>query len=111
MVRWPWLTLIALAGVGLVSLALFLAWPAPRSCQPRTDDPQGYLYKICRYVQEKNLDVLPGDSTRYGIKRLEERTENGRPVIWVFLDCCYMGDIAIIDPATGEVIDFRLGAK
>jgi hypothetical protein len=36
---------------------------------------------------------------------------NGRSVILIFLNCCYLGDVAIVDAATGEVIDFRLGAK
>lgn len=31
--------------------------------------------------------------------------------VWVFLTCCYLGDVAILDAATGEVIEFHVGAK
>jgi hypothetical protein len=36
---------------------------------------------------------------------------DGRSVILIFLNCCYLGDVATVDVETGEVIDFRLGAK
>ena len=49
---------------------------------------------------------------------LEADRAVGRPhvdqrlvVVLVFLNCCYLGDVAIVDAETGEVIDFRLGAK
>lgn len=85
---------------------------APRDCAPRQDDPQGYLLAVCQYIQTHQIDVSPADPTAYHIKRVEERTDaQGRPVVWLFLDCCYLGDIAIIDPATGTVLDFRAGAK
>jgi hypothetical protein len=88
-----------------------IVFAPPRPCQPRTDDPQGYLYKTCLYVRDNQIDVSPADPTQYSIKRIEEGEENGREVVWVFLNCCYLGDIAIIDKETGEVIDFRVGAK
>jgi hypothetical protein len=80
-------------------------------CEPRQDDPEGYLFKICLYIQEKQIDVSPADPTNYHIKRIEEHTESGREVLWVFLNCCYLGDIAVIDKATGEVIRFQVGAQ
>jgi len=75
------------------------------------DDPDGYLLKLCTYVQLRQIDVRPADPTEYRIKRVEERDQNGRRVVWVFLNCCGMGDIGVIDKATGEVVDFRAGAK
>jgi hypothetical protein len=100
------------AGVVILSLLLLYLFIAPpAACKPRQDDPQGYLFKICSYIQEKQINVSPADPTRYEIKRIEERVENGRPVVWVFLNCCYLGDIAVIDKASGDVIQFRVGAQ
>ena len=110
--NWHWL--VAVSSVILVLIAgvlIFTRTSAPAECQPRDDDPQGYLFKICTHLQANEIDVTPGDPTRYRIKHMEERTENNRTVVWVFLDCCYMGDIAIIDKASGEVIDFRVGPQ
>jgi hypothetical protein len=108
--KWLWLVGLGLLGIAGVTV-MFLVQPATRTCQPRTDDPEGYLLKICQYIQERDLDVSPADPTNYHIKRIEERAEKGRAVLWVFLDCCYLGDIAVIDKASGEVIEFRVGAK
>lgn len=80
-------------------------------CPPRPDDSTGYLVTICRYIQNKGLNVDPANPAEYQIKQVEERTENGRAVVWVFLNCCYLGDIAVIDKDSGQVIDFRVGAK
>jgi len=110
--RWRWVGIIGLVGLTLiVGVVIWLSRPAPRLCQPRTDDPQGYLFKICTYLQTNKIDVSPADPTAYQIKRIEERTEGDQAVVWVFLNCCYLGDIAVIDKASGEVIDFRVGAK
>ena len=53
----------------------------------------------------------PVDPTQYRIKRVEERDDNGRRVVWVFLNCCGLGDIGVIDKASGEVVEFRQGAQ
>ena len=84
--------------------------PTTTDCPPRPDDGYGYLEAICHYVIDHHINIEPGKPTTYTIKRIEERTQDNRAVVWVFLNCCGMGDIAIIDPATGEVIDFRVGA-
>jgi hypothetical protein len=84
--------------------------PATGACPPRSDDPTGYLTAICRYIQDNQVNVAPADPYRYQIKQIEERTENGQKVVWVFLNCCGMGDIAVIDKASGQVISFRVGA-
>ncbi|MFN8454120.1 MAG: hypothetical protein U0401_05505 [Anaerolineae bacterium] len=109
--RWG-LALLGLVGLALaIGLAMWLLAPAPHPCRPREDDPQGYLFKICSYIQEKKIDVSPANPHEYRIKQIEERTQGKKEVIWVYLSCCYLGDMAIIDKATGEVIDFQLGAK
>ena len=112
MMRMKWYGWLILGGVILALLALyFWVLSGPTTCEPRQDDPEGHLLRICLYIQEKQLDVSPADPTAYQIKRIEERDENGRPVLWVFLNCCYLGDIAVIDKASGEVIDFQVGAQ
>jgi len=84
--------------------------PTTTDCPPRPDDANGYLETICHYVIDHKLNIDPAKPTTYAIKRTEERTQNNRGVVWVFLNCCGMGDIAVIDIATGEVIEFRAGA-
>lgn len=93
----------------LLTIACRLPGATPATCAPRQDDPQGYLYQICTYVQDKQIDVSPADPTRYGIKRIEDGVYNDRPAVWVFLDCCYLGDIAIFDKESGQIVDFRVG--
>jgi hypothetical protein len=85
--------------------------PTAKSCQPQPDDPEGYLLAICRHIQDRKLDVSPADPTAYRIKRVEERRQGDREVVWVFLSCCYLGDIAVFDKASKELIEFRPGAK
>jgi hypothetical protein len=84
---------------------------AATPCPSPTADPDGYLANICQYVRDNNLDVSPGNPARYQIVRTEMSERNGRSVILIFLNCCYLGDVAIVDAATGEVIDLQLGDK
>jgi hypothetical protein len=91
--------------------ATLLMMMATVNCKSRDDDPQGYLLKICNYIKAKQLNVSPADPNNYHIKRVEERQQNNRTVLWIFLDCCFMGDIAVIDKASGEIIEFRVGPK
>lgn len=79
------------------------------SCPSPIADPNGYLVAICEYIRDNDIDVSPADPADYEIIRTEMSDQNGRSVILVFLNCCYMGDVAIIDAETGEVIDFRIG--
>ena len=107
-----WLGLLAACAPG--------ATPAPEptvtqqtitpDCPARPDDANGYLAAICRYVIDHQINVDPAKPATYAIKRTEERTQDNRAVVWVFLNCCGLGDIAVIDPVTNEVIDFRVGA-
>ncbi len=80
------------------------------SCLPRDDDPTGYLVKICRYLlaHTDTIRVLV-DPNSYHIVNIERRSEADRNVLWVYLDCCFTGDIAVIDQATGAVIGFSVG--
>lgn len=108
--RWPWLLVVGC--VALLALGAWLLRPAPPShCDPRPDDATGYLVPICQYILANAIDVSPADPNHYAIKRLEERVEAGRVVVWVFLDCCYLGDIAIVDKESGAVRSFRPGAQ
>ena len=84
--------------------------PASPDCPARPDDANDYLAAICRYVIDHQINVDPAQPATYAIKRTEERTQDNRAVVWVFLNCCGLGDIAVIDPVTNEVIDFRVGA-
>jgi hypothetical protein len=81
------------------------------TCRPQTGDSDGYLLKLCTYIQTRHVDVQPADPTQYRIKRVEERDDNGRQVVWVFLNCCGLGDIGVIDKVSGEVVGFRQGAR
>jgi hypothetical protein len=103
--------LLGLALLFGLSLLFFHFTAASPHCEPRQDDPEGHLFKICAYIITNQIDVSPADPTAYQIKRIEPRAENGREVLWVFLNCCYLGDIAIIDKETGQVIKFHVGAQ
>lgn len=83
---------------------------ATADCPLRDDDPNGYLTLICRYIVDNGIDVKPANQADYQIKEIQETTEKGRPVVRVYLNCCGMGDIAVIDSETGEVLSFRAGA-
>ncbi len=81
------------------------------TCHPQADDRDGYLLKLCTYIQARHIDVRPADPTQYRMKRVEDRDDNGRRVVWVFLNCCGLGDIGVIDKVSGEVVEFRQGAQ
>jgi hypothetical protein len=103
--------LLLLALTLFLTLAFCIAREKTRPCPSSTADPQGYLAAICQHIRDNDVNVSPADPTRYGIIRTEMSEQNGRSVILVFLNCCYLGDVAILDAETGEVIDFRVGAK
>jgi hypothetical protein len=103
------MVVIVVAAVGVYLYASSQA--NATECISREDDPEGYLFKICTYIKEQNLDVSPGYPDAYNIRKIEEGEHQGREVFTIYLDCCYMGDIAYIDKQSGEVIDFRLGPK
>jgi hypothetical protein len=76
-----------------------------------TSPPSRYSASERGDLTEKYAKTLPADPNGYRIKRVEDRVEDGREVFWVFLDCCYLGDIAVIDKESGAVLSFRPGAK
>ena len=82
---------------------------ATADCPLRDNDPNGYLTLICRHVVESGINVEPANPTDYTIKDSQESTQNGRPVVMLFLNCCGMGDRAVIDTETGEVLSFDTG--
>ena len=94
----------------LLILAALSACRPSEPCPPRPNDSTGYLQKICLHVVNNKIKVDPANPAEYEIKKMEERTDEGRAVVWVFLNCCGMGDIAIFDKNTGELIKFQVGA-
>ncbi|MBI5879082.1 MAG: hypothetical protein HZB53_15655 [Chloroflexi bacterium] len=83
---------------------------APK-CVARADDPGGYLLKICNYVVDNKLDISPGTPETLAIREIGKATYQGGEVIVIYLACCYMGDRAFIDPQSGAVVGYSLGAK
>ncbi|MFN8445579.1 MAG: hypothetical protein U0175_32610 [Caldilineaceae bacterium] len=86
-----------------------MAERAGSTCPPASKDADGYLQKICVSLRANGLDVSPGKPSQYEIVAREEMVMNGRSVIQLRLNCCYMGDLAYIDKITGTVIDFQAG--
>lgn len=77
-------------------------------CEPREDDPEGYLFTICKYLKE-NEEYYPVDPNQLTIVKMEMKEYEGRQAIYIELDCCYAGDMAVIDAETGEVLIFWFG--
>ncbi len=93
-------------------LTLLVKPVSANACPLFKNDPQHYLRAICQYIADHEIDVSPADPLQYAVKDLQYSTApDGRETVWVFLNCCYMGDYAIIDVATGEVLEFRAGAQ
>jgi len=79
-------------------------------CEIKNPDPDGYLLKICKYLQEHKDTVIPNKNpSEYSIKEFEEGEYQGKDVLVIRLDCCYMGDLAYVDKETKEVIGFSPG--
>lgn len=76
----------------------------PYDCTSIKNDSAGYLFKICNYLNSKNISFAPRGK-EYGIREIRE-TNN---TIEIMLDCCYAGDWATINKQTGEVMSFHLG--
>jgi hypothetical protein len=84
---------------------------AQESCSISSPDPNGYLALICSYIVSNNINVHPGKPDQYKIRKITEITHDGGPVLLIELDCCFLGDIAIIDPKQNKVLKFDLGDK
>ena len=64
------------------------------------------LYKICKYVVENKLISKPANPCDFKIRETVNDTLEGKPISRVTLTCCYMGDQALVDKNTNEVIGY-----
>ena len=93
---------------GSESAATSDAEPIELTDQQKAD----YLIKIRAYLAKLDPEsYAPADPAKYQITSAEKTIHNDAPVIAVYLDCCYLGDIAFLDATTEEVVDFKAGAK
>ncbi|MBK0404330.1 hypothetical protein I5M27_15135 [Adhaeribacter sp. BT258] len=76
------------------------------NCEPGLD-PDDYLFKICKYIKKYKISVFPASPCGYQITNIKEVDH----LVYVYLDCCYLGEVATFDKETGEIINFSLGAK
>lgn len=87
-------------------------------CMERTDDPTGYLQPICLYLVA-NYDVYNVDPNTLSIEAVVSGEEwQGSASAFatsdydfVELSCCYTGDLAVVEKAHREVVDFILGDR
>jgi hypothetical protein len=110
--RYYYFIIILLLLIAIVAAYLHFSGKGKKiNCQIQNPDPDGYLVKICKYLEEnKNkIPISPAIPSKYNIERISEGSYQGREVFIIELDCCYMGDIAYIDKETKEVIGFELG--
>ena len=84
---------------------------AETECPGQEADPNGYLEKICKHLVEKKIDVSPGKPHKYKIPQIINYEKDGRSLVEVRLDCCYMGDTAVFDKVNGKLLHFRHGPK
>lgn len=79
-------------------------------CEIKNPDPDGYLLKICEYLQEHKDTIIPNKNPdEYSIKEFGEEEYQGKDILVIRLDCCYTGDLAYVDKETKEVIGFSPG--
>ena len=76
-------------------------------CSPRSDDPEGYVVKVCEYLNENQIWV--GRNKGLIVSGVMEQEIDGRVVVILLFSCCGSGDSASIDKETGEVIRYDLG--
>jgi hypothetical protein len=76
-------------------------------CSPRPNDLEGYVVKICEYLNENQIWV--GRNAALTVSQIIEQEVDGREIIIVLFSCCGTGDSASIDKETGEVLGYSLG--
>ncbi len=81
--------------------SLIVGEHADSRCPYFENDPHQYLFKICEYLYQHNIDVSPATPASYKILRTVEEVYDGKVIIRVFLSCCYLGDSVIIDKKSG----------
>lgn len=64
------------------------------------------LYKICNYIVDNKLISKPANPCDFKVREIISDTLNGKAINRVILTCCYMGDQALIDKNTNEVIGY-----
>ena len=84
---------------------------AIEQCAIKNPDSDGYLQAICEYIVENKIDLSPGHPDTYQIREIVKSHENSKELLLIYLNCCYLGDSATIDPETKKVTSFKLGAK
>jgi hypothetical protein len=81
--------------------------PFRYDCSPRPEDPEGYVVRVCEYLNERQIWV--GRNGALQVAEITEMEMEGRDVIVIRFACCGTGDSAAIDKETGEVIGYSLG--
>lgn len=64
------------------------------------------LYKICKYVVDNKIDIEPAKPCEFKIRKTKDDTLNWKHILRITLTCCDMGDQAIVDKKTNEVIGY-----
>ena len=64
------------------------------------------LYKICKYIVDNKLISKPANPCDFKVREIINDTLKGKAIYRVTLTCCYMGDQALIDKQTDEVIGY-----
>lgn len=82
--------------------------PFEYDCSPRPDDSEGYLVKVCEYLNKHQIWV--GQFHTFEIDQTFLNEEDGREVLTILFSCCGTGDMAGIDMETGEVLYYSVGA-
>ncbi len=82
--------------------------PITYDCSPRPNDPEGYMVKVCEYLNENQIWV--GQFQSFEIENIYETREDNRVIIIIHFSCCGTGDRAAIDKATGEILYYDMGA-
>jgi hypothetical protein len=82
--------------------------PFEDDCSPRPDDPEGYLVKVRKYLNENQ--IWGGKFHTFEIEQVAATEEDGRKILTNLFSCCGTGDHAGIDMETGEVLYYSVGA-
>ena len=120
-----WLTILLIVAFLAAGIFAYQWWQAKgklvrqtEECLIKKPDPDGYLLKICRYLNEHEDTIIPNrEPDDYSIKSIEEgqysRFEGDEykvtDVLVIRLDCCGTGNLAYVDKETNEVIGFSFG--
>ena len=97
-------------GAALMLTLSFILGSCRSPCDCETVDRKAKdgetLYKICKYIVDNKLASKPANPCDFKVRKIEEDTLNGNSIYRVTLTCCYMGDQALIDKQTNEVIGY-----